>query len=108
MFIYAHFETIAFLGGDVSTYSFGRSFSFAFILISSLILGLVGNMSVKYLLMLRSLPDSLVDLLLLVTVDSFGLHKLRNWRQLFTRSKQSPMLFKGKISSVKSQFLCII
>lgn len=84
-------------GDDVSTYSLGRSLSFALILISSLILGRVGNINVKYLLMFNSLLDeSLDDLVLLVTVDSFGLHKLRNWRQLFTRSRHSPILFQRK------------
>lgn len=88
----------AMVNGDVSTYSLGRSFSFALILISSLILGRVGNINVKNLLIFISLLDeSLVDdLVLLVSVDSFGLHKLRNWRQLFTRSRQSPILFQRK------------
>lgn len=61
------------------TYSLGRSFSFALILISSLILGRVGSIKVKYLLMLISLfeDESVVNVLVLV-VESFGLHKLRN------------------------------
>lgn len=81
----------------ISTYSLGRSFSFALILISSLILGRVGSISVKYLLMFISLVDDpdFVDLVLLVEV-SFGLHKLRNSKQLFTRSRQSPIIFQRK------------
>lgn len=88
---------ISYLDDLRKTYSFGRCFSFALSLISSLILGRDGSINVKYLLMLINLTDDDESevVVLLLLVGSFGLHKLRNWRQLFTHSRHSPIFFGG-------------